>query len=587
MPPLDRPVRIGNGSGFYGDRLSALSELIEGGPLDVLTGDWLAELTMAILFRDKMKDPAQGGYARTFLKQLEGVLPAVLDRGVRVVSNAGGLAPEALARAVRELGAKLGRTVRVAVVRGDDVLDHLQAWRDAGDLRHLETGAPLSPADGMPMACNAYLGGQAIAAALAAGADVVITGRTTDAAAVLGPAAWAHGWAPDAFDALAGALVAGHIIECGTQATGGNYSRWREVPRLRHPGFPIAEIAADGSAVITKHPGTDGLVSVGTVTAQLLYEIGGPDYLSPDVIAAFDTVSLTADGPDRVRVSGTRGLPPTDRLKAGVLLAAGFRNEVQFLLGGADVPDRAAALGDAFWPSVGGASSFAETATYVLRGDHPEAPPALRLSRVVFAASDPDRDKVGKRFGQRAVELTLANVPGLTLAALPDDPKPIVAFWPTLVPRADVPVHADLDGAPLAVPEPPTAPLPGPRPAPPSPPGATPTGRTARVPLGALASARSGDKAGNANVGFWVDHPHQYAALAALITEDHLRAWLGFSGPVRIWPLPNLLAINVELVGWLGRGVAANLHPDSQAKCLAEGLRSVLVDVDESALTTP
>src|SRR5271165_2110342 len=255
LPSEPRPIRIGNMSGFYGDRFSAMREMLTGGELDVLTGDYLAELTMLILGRDRLRDPSLG-YARTFLRQLEDCLGLALDKGVTIVANAGGLNPAGLATAVHDLAARLGLAPKIAYVVGDDLLP-----------RAAELGF------GEPVAANAYLGGWGIAACLQAGANVVVTGRVTDASLAVGPAAAHFGWSVDDFDALAGAMAAGHVIECGAQATGGNYSFFTEIADLRHPGLPMAEIAADGSSVITKHPGTGGAVTVGTVTAQLLYEV--------------------------------------------------------------------------------------------------------------------------------------------------------------------------------------------------------------------------------------------------------------------------------------------------------------------------
>ncbi|MGH3183576.1 MAG: acyclic terpene utilization AtuA family protein, partial [Streptosporangiaceae bacterium] len=277
-PPTPGILRIANCSGFFGDRLAAPRELLDGGPIDVLTGDYLAELTMLILWKSRQRDPTLG-YARTFYRQMEDVLGTCIDRNVKVVANAGGLNPAGLAQRLRELAAKLGIDVAVAHVEGDDILDRLGPLQAAGDpLAHLDTGRPLAEAGSEAVSANAYLGGFGIAEALAGGADVVVTGRVTDASLVVGPAAWRFGWSRTDWDRLAGAVVVGHVIECGTQATGGNYSFFGEVPGLEHPGFPIAEVAEDGSAVITKHPRTGGLVSVGTVTAQLLYEIGAPLY---------------------------------------------------------------------------------------------------------------------------------------------------------------------------------------------------------------------------------------------------------------------------------------------------------------------
>lgn len=582
---MTRPVRIANCSGFYGDRLSAAREMVEGGPIDVLSGDWLAELTMGILVRDRMKDPS-GGYARTILKQLKDVLAPCLDRNIRIVTNAGGTNPRGLADAVASLAASLDlpRAPRIAVVTGDEITPTLSDWIDEGVLRGLD-GGPWTPGPGMPMAAHAYLGAAAVASALAEGADLVITGRCTDAALVVGPAMWWHGWTPDAWDALAGALVAGHIIECGAQATGGNYSGWQQVPGLEHVGYPIAEIAGDGSAIITKHPGTGGAVTRGTVTAQLLYEVGGPRYLSPDVVARLDTVHLDDLGDDRVRVHGTRGEPAPDTLKAGVLLLAGQRNEVVFLVGGGDVEAKAAFLDRQFWGRLGGKGAFAEARTDVWRGDHPDAAPWQRLSRVVCSAADPDPDKVGRRFGAVAVELALASVPGLTLERPPEASRPIAVFEPALVPRARVPVTVTLGERVWTVPHPPSGAAPDIAPSPGPAPTVAPTGTTRTVALGAIAAARSGDKAGTANIGFFALHPSAWPAVRDAITPDAVRAWLGgWSGPVEIHPLPNLAAVNVLVPGWLGRGVAANLAPDPQAKGLAEALRTAHVAVDTAYL---
>ncbi|GAA3098378.1 hypothetical protein GCM10020001_013490 [Nonomuraea salmonea] len=334
-------LRVANCSGFYGDRLSAAREMVTGGPIDVLTGDWLAELTMFILAGNRLK--GRPGYAPTFLRQLEDVLGPCLDRGIKIVTNAGGLDPAGCAEAVHELGDRLGLSPSIAYVTGDD-LTGLPL-----DLVNADTGERLGAT---PLTANAYLGGRPIAAALAAGADVVVTGRVTDAALVTGPGIWRYGWEPGDLDALAGSVVAGHVIECGCQATGGNYAFFQDVPDLGHCGFPLAELHADGSSVITKHPGTGGLVSVGTVTAQLVYELGGPRYLGPDVVARFDTITLTDDGPDRVRVSGVRGEPPPDTLKASVNHLGGYRNTMTLVLTGLDLPAKARLAEEALWARI-------------------------------------------------------------------------------------------------------------------------------------------------------------------------------------------------------------------------------------------
>ncbi|SEK90955.1 Protein of unknown function [Nonomuraea pusilla] len=586
--PAGRDVlRVANCSGFYGDRLSAAREMVEGGPIDVLTGDWLAELTMLILAGNRMK--GRPGYAPTFLRQLEDVLGACLDRGVRIVANAGGLDPAGCAEAVRELAHRLGLSPSVAHVTGDDLTGRPL------DLVNADTGERL---DAAPLTANAYLGGRPIAAALSAGADVVVTGRVTDAALVTGPGMWRFGWGPDDLDALAGSVVAGHVIECGCQATGGNYAFFQEVPDLAHCGFPLAELRADGSAVITKHPGTGGLVSVGTVTAQLLYEIAGPRYLGPDVVARFDTVTLTQDGPDRVLVSGVRGEPPPATLKAAVTVLGGYRNTMTLVLTGLDIEEKARAAEEAVWARIP-RDSFD-------RADVELTPSGLLRITVM----DADGRRAGRAFSSAVVETALAGYPGCYALTPPGGASPYGVFWPVLVPRSEVRPRVFVDGEeiPYEEPQPPAGedgpaerqgmpggPVSGPeddRAARPvarraGGPAAGPAGApSVRVPLGRLAGARSGDKGGDANVGVWVRGDEQYAWLASFLTADALTRLLpGLAGHrVDRYELPNLRALNFVVRGLLGRGVAANPRMDAQAKALGEELRAALVDIPAALL---
>jgi len=599
------PLRIANCSGFYGDRLSAAREMVEGGPIDVLTGDYLAELTMGILWKARAKDP-DAGYATSFLAQWEQVATAVAERGVKVVVNAGGLNPAGLAQAVRAVATRLGLAVRVAHVDGDDLLASLPGLQAAGEpLAHLDDGRPLAGQPLPPVAANAYLGCFGIAEALAAGADVVVCGRVTDAALTMGPAAWHHRWAREDFDALAGALVAGHVIECGAQATGGNYAFFAEVPDLVAPGFPIAEVAADGGAVITKHAAHGGLVSVGTVTAQLLYEVAGPRYASPDVVARLDSVRLEPDGPDRVRISGVRGEPPPPTTKVAVVLPGGWRNTVGFLLTGLDVEAKAALVERALWPRLGGREAFARSDVRLLGGDRPDpASPEEALSELRVTVMDPDPAKVGRRFSAACVELGLASYPGFTLTAPPGRGTAFAVYWPTLVPNEVVPhrvVHHDggsstVAPAPLvaaldldapAAPLPPPAAVPGQAPAPGAAPSESPrTDPTVRAPLGRLAGARSGDKGGNANLGVWARDQAGYAWLEGSLTVERLRSLLPETAglEVRRYTFPNLLALNFVIAGLLGDGVASSTRPDPQAKGLGEQLRARLVDLPVALL---
>ncbi|MHB8466144.1 MAG: acyclic terpene utilization AtuA family protein [Acidimicrobiales bacterium] len=574
--PLRRPVRIANCSGFFGDRRSAAREMVEGGPIDVLTGDWLAELTMLILARTQARRP-DGGYASSFLAMMEEVLGTCLERGIRVVSNAGGLDPAGCADAVRALAAKLGLDATVAHVEGDDL-----RGRHFSDV---EGGAEI-------LTANAYLGGRGIADGLSAGADVVVTGRVTDAALVVGPAAWWHGWSWDAWDALAGAVVAGHVIECGAQATGGNYSFFTEVPGLEHPGFPLAEVDADGSSVITKHPGTGGRVDVGTVTAQLLYEIAGPSYANPDVVARFDTITLREEEPDRVRITGVRGTPPPPDLKVALNYVGGHRNSVTFVFTGLDIAAKAALAERSLWEAIPGGRAAFDTVDVSLsgpglRGGDPSSnDEALAYLRVTVTSADPK--VVGRKFSNAATELALANYPGFFSTSPPGDSSPFGVYWPTAVPRETVDEVLVVDGQRRPVARPPsTAPLPVDVEAP-GPDGAPdPDAETVLTPLGSVVGARSGDKGGNANVGVWARTDDAYAWLVRELTTARFRQLVPEAGTleVRRFELANLRALNFVVVGLLGRGVAASTRTDAQAKGLGEYLRARLVPVPTRLLS--
>ncbi|MCR4513178.1 acyclic terpene utilization AtuA family protein [Aeromicrobium sp. 50.2.37] len=571
---LDRPARIGNCSGYYGDRLSAFREMLEGGDLDYLTGDYLAELTMLILGKDQMKDPSTG-YAKTFVRQLEDGLALALEKGVKVVTNAGGLNPAGLADRIREIATAQGLDVRVAHVEGDD----LKARAAELDL----------PGDALTV--NAYLGAFGIAAALEAGADVVVTGRVTDASVVMGPAIHAHGWGRDALDALAGALVAGHVIECGTQATGGNFSGFRSLDTSAPLGFPIAEVAADGSSVVTKHAGVEGLgaeerevggaVTVDTVTAQLVYEIQGPTYLNPDVVAHLDTVELTQDGPDRVRIAGVRGTPPPATTKVCLNLIGGFRNSVELLLTGLDIEAKAAwvrrQVTDALQSDPPDELVWTLDRTDVF--DPPTQAAATSLLRCVAKSARPE--PVGRTFSDAFVNVALASYPGFTLTAPPGRGAPFGLYRPAYVPQSEVPhvvVHPDGRREEIAPPTVTADPEQGSttRPAP-----APDLGDTRAVPLGELVHARSGDKGGDANVGLWVpaEHPRRDDAVAWLlgvVNPGWVQAMLPEAADldVDVHPLPNLGGVNVVIHGLLGEGVSSSTRLDPQAKALGEWLRA-------------
>jgi hypothetical protein len=589
MPEMRRPVRIANCSGFYGDRASAAREMVEGGPIDVLTGDYLAELTMLILWKARQKDPS-AGYARTFLSQFEQVIGSCLDRGITIVTNAGGLSPAGLAARLGEIAAGLGLTPKIAHIEGDDLLDRLGELTEAGHpLAHADTGEPLAKAGVVPVTANAYLGGWGIAAALRAGADVVVCPRVTDASLVTGPAAAWHGWTPADLDQLAGAVVAGHVIECGPQATGGNYPFLDELPDLRNPGFPIAEVAGDGSSVITKHPGTGGVVSAGTVTAQLLYEIAEPGYAGPDVVAHFDTVRLAADGPDRVRISGTRGSPPPETLKVALNYLGGYRNTMTMVLTGLDIEKKADRAEAMLFGLLGGKDRFGAVDVRLIRSDRPDAPTNEQATaQLRITVMDPDPAKVGRSFSGAMIELALAGYAGFHTTTPPTEASAYGVYWPTFVPAAVVEHTVVLpDSTRLAIPP---AHAGGSRPAP-APEAGRPAapavaGPTRRAPLGLICGARSGDKGQNANVGLWTRQPEAYHWLRGYLDVGRFRELLPEAAglEVRRYELPNLQALNFVVAGLLGLGVAASTRPDPQAKGLGEYLRSRHADIPVALL---
>jgi hypothetical protein len=555
-------LRIGNASGFYGDRFDAVREMLTGGELDVLTGDYLAELTMLILGRDRLKDPA-AGYARTFLRQLEDCLGLAHERSVKIVTNAGGLNPAGLADAVRTLAGRIGIPVRVAHVEGDDL-----TARYPGSL-----------------AAHAYLGGFGIAECLSAGADIVVTGRVTDAALVTGPAAAHFGWRPGDHDRLAGAVVAGHVLECGTQATGGNYAFFGDGD-VRRPGFPLAEIHEDGSCVVTKHPGTGGFVDVGTVTAQLLYETGGARYAGPDVTARLDTVRLVQDGPDRVRIEGVRGEAPPPTLKVGLNRLGGFRNEVTFVLTGLGIEAKAALVREQMGDALA-KTPPAEVRWELVRTDRADADTEETASALLrLVVRDPDQAAVGRALSGAAIELALASYPGFHVVAPPGKGAPYGVFEDVYVPHGAVDHVAVLhDGSRLSVIpaqdtlvletlEEPSLPEP------------LPAGPARRAPLGLIAGARSGDKGGNANVGVWVRTDEAWRWLAHELTADRFRELIPESRPLKVvrHVLPDLRAVNFVVEGILGEGVASQARFDPQAKALGEWLRSRHLDIPEVLL---
>jgi len=556
-----RALRVGNCCGFLGDRRAAMREMLEGGPLDVLTGDYLAELTMWVLARTRDKGRGKG-FAANFVEQVADCRDLIAETGARIVANAGGLEPAGCAEALKPLG------LSVAYVDGDDMRGGVGIPGDA-------------------LTANAYLGGWGIAAALRAGAQIVVTGRVTDAAMVIGSAAWWHEWSPVDFDELAGALVAGHLLECGTQVTGGNYCFFEELPAVldgQALGFPLAEIESDGSSVITKHPDTGGAVTVGTVTAQLLYEIQGRYYGNPDVTADLGSVTLSSAGPDRVHIGPVRGLPPPPTTKVAVNTLGGYRNSVTLLVPGLDVEVKAGLFRRQLEPEL----QHIDNVQWRLdRTDQPDPDnSACAVASLTVTARDRDAAKVGRSFSSAAVELGLATFPGVAFTSPPAGARPYGVYEPVYIPNDRVRHLAHLpDGAVYSV-DPPcrTAEL-------------TWTsdergevvsfsGPTRRAPLGAVIGTRSGDKGGDANIGVWVRSEDEWQWLRTMFTVESLRELLPEVGDLRIsrTELPNLWAINFVVHGLLGRGVAENTRQDPQAKGVGEWLRARWAEIPSAIL---
>jgi hypothetical protein len=583
------PLRVANISGYWGDRMSAAREMLDGGPVDFLTGDYLAELTMLILWKTQQRRPDEG-YARSFLTQMEEVLGTCLERGVKVVANAGGLNPAGMARDLGAIATTLGLHPTIAYIDGDDVMDRVPGWLDSGmELRNLDTGQKLSDLQVEPVTANAYLGAWGIVEALDRGADIVICPRVTDASVVVGPAAWAFDWKRDDWNALAGAVLAGHVLECGTQATGGNYSFFTEITDPVRPGFPLAEIYPDGSSIITKHPGTPGEVSIGTVTSQLLYEIQSTEYLNPDVTVHFDTVELEQVGPDRVRMSGQKGSPGPETLKVCINYHGGYRNSYSCMLTGLDIDEKAAFAIDSVWRAVGGAEAFDATDVRLIRSDHPDAQTnAEATARLTITVKDRDPNKVGRAFSSAVNGIGLAIYPGNYNDVVSPTATEYGVLWSTLIPADLITQYVYVgDAEPSELNCAPAAGHPAPIIiAPAEARSSWTSAQTTRAPLGRIMGARSGDKGGNANIGVWARSDDAFDWMHQFLTTSRLQELVPETTDLVVerYELANIRGLNFIVRGILGEGVAASTRQDSQAKSLGEFLRSRYVDIPSALL---
>jgi len=582
-------IKIGNCSGYYGDKLSAAKDMVDGGPLDVLTGDYLAELTMAILFNQRMQRGEDKGYVGTFLKQVKSIAKTCKDKNIKIVTNAGGLNPSSMANEIEKILEDLEISLKVAYISGDDLMPRIDDLKKDGEkFLNIDKDIPIEESGCKTLTANAYLGAWGIKEALDQGADIVVCPRVTDAAVVIGPAAWKFNWQRNDYDALAGALTAGHIIECGCQATGGNYSFFQEVPSFDNVGYPIAEIKSDGSFYITKHPGTGGLVSTGTITAQLLYEISSPAYLNPDVIAHFDTLKIEQESKNRVYISGCRGSSPTNSHKVCINLAGGYRNGMEFILTGLDIKEKAKTITDAIFNSVGGKEQFDEVSILLDRTDkkdpnsNEEAMASLRIS-----VKSKNPDLVGRLFSAKIIELALANYPGFFTGGGVRSGGPVLVYWPALIDSKHIKEIVHLDGKEIEI-------LPTNqlnleeiyyqkqpieiKPA--------PSDEVINKPLGNLFGARSGDKGGCANIGVWAKSENAFSFLHEFLTVKKLKELMPDVAQFEIdrYELPNILSLNFYIHGILQDGVSSNTRKDGQAKSLGEYLRAKYINIPKSLL---
>ena len=577
-------IKIGNCSGYYGDKLSAAKDMVEGGPIDVLTGDYLAELTMTILFNQKLQRGEDKGYVGTFLKQIKDVAETCKKNNIKIVTNAGGLNPSSMANEIINILKEMSIDLKVAYIDGDDLMPKLEELKDQGEtFVNIDKNTNLDSTEHNLLTANAYLGAWGIKEALDEGADIVVCPRVTDAAVVIGPAAWKFKWKRTDFDELAGALAAGHIIECGCQATGGNYSFFEEVPSFINVGYPIAEIESDGSFTITKHPGTGGLVSVGTVTAQLLYEISSPAYINPDVISHFDTLEINQVGPDRVRVSGCRGSNPPGKHKVCINLATGYRNGMDLVLTGLDIEAKAKTITDTLFHSVGGKDQFDEVSVNLYRTDK-KNPNTNEEAMATLSISVKSRnpDLVGRLFSAKIIELSLANYPGFFSAGTGKKPGPIISYWPALIDSKHIKEYVHVDGKALEIE--PTSQLQfeenyyQKQPVTIEP---APQGEMDEISFGRLFGARSGDKGGCANIGVWAKTDLAFSFLYNFLSVEKIKELMPDLNKFSIdrYELPNINSLNFYIHGILEDGVSSNNRMDGQAKSLGEYLRSKTISV--------
>jgi hypothetical protein len=593
------PIRIGQFSAYYGDRFDAMSELVESG-VNVLAGDYLAELTMLVLKKNKMRGGP--GYAAGFVEQLRKPLRSIAERGIKVITNAGGLEPQECAQAVRDLCEEVGVNLTVVAILGDDLIEHVPRLMAEGErFVNIDNGIALESAGVKLLTANAYLGAWPIVEALKQGGDIVICPRVTDASLVMAPAAWYFDWKPTDFDRLAGALWAGHAIECGSQVTGGNFSLFAEHGDLGLPGMPIAEIGPNGDSVITKSSDSGGIVNVDTVKAQLLYEVGGADYHNPDVIADLSSIEIREIAPNRVAIEGARGFAPTSYLKVSLGYEGGYRNTVTVGITGGNTELKANWLKHQVSKAVGAPETF-DQFRWSMIGPRSISQGSFEESTawLVITARDRSRERVSRaNFSDPITQLGVSNIPGFYMSSPPQRERLVGVQWPCLIAKRHItPIVVFPDGTQTlsnwyevgdleaeSVPFISAEDLREPTRLHALDEGGEPKSQTL---FGSIFGTRSGDKAGVANVGVWARTDKQFEWLVQFLDSDRFRELYPEIGDMRIvrHVFSNLYALNFQLYGYLEDGVASCTRIDPQAKGVGEFIGSRIIDVPSRLLPT-
>ena len=593
-------IRIANASGYWGDDPTALGRQVRGGEIDYVSLDFLAEITMSIMQKQRSKDP-EAGYARDFVTMLEGVLPEIMKRRIKIIANAGGVNPMACARAIKAMAGRLGLRPRIAIVHGDDILSQLPELRTRGNaFKNMETGEDFDGVADRVQSANVYFGAKPVVEALKHDPDIIVTGRVTDTGITLAPMIHAFGWGEKDWDRLAAGIVAGHMIECGSQSTGGNFTDWRKVKSFDNIGYPIVEVSADGTFVITKHENTGGLVSVDTVREQLLYEMGHPKaYITPDVVADFSTIQLTPAGANRVKVTGIKGYEPTELYKVSMAYGDGFKALGTIIISGPDARAKAEKFADIFWTKCGRDQFEATETEYMgwnscqrsLGGATDGAEITLRLG--VRAKNK----ELISHFSKLVPSLILGGPPGVAVLGGAPKPQDVVSYWPALMPKSalrpivgvmydqglqefvvepeetgkfvapDVPTQTSLkpDCSVAEV-------------------MAQPDGKA--VALSTICLGRSGDKGDTSNIGMIARSPKAYAFIQKWLTAQRVKNYfqeICFGKVVR-YNLDNLMALNFLLEESLGGGGTMTLRADAQGKTFAQALLRQRVCIPQDVL---